>query len=217
MWYTIPLAAVVRVTLGTGGENEGILGYLWERDDGEVGCCRACVGELPHHQLRGDVSAGQGQETRRLLLKEALNIQVTPAEEHFNQVPRLLMWRQVGRVFSHFLCFRTDYTCSFQLKCWQKGFFDLELFSENCLFCLCRSQLRSKQFKIMMLHKVWLYFCSSSISPNTCHSIAVKYKTKTHYKLKWDVGKTTDPGICSSTKSMLNDKDSSPLLRAHRP
>jgi len=109
MWYTISLAAVVRFTLETGGENEGILGYLRERDDGEVGCCRACVGELLCHQLKGDVSAGQGQETRRLLLKEALNIQVTPAEEHFNQVPRLLMWRQVGRVFSHFLCFRTDY------------------------------------------------------------------------------------------------------------
>jgi len=64
MWYTISLAAVVRFTLETGGENEGVLGYLQERDDGEVGCCRACVGELPHHQLRGDISAGQGQETR---------------------------------------------------------------------------------------------------------------------------------------------------------
>ena len=117
--YHIPCS----FTLETGGENEGILGYLRERDDGEVGCCRACVGELLCHQLKGDVSAGQGQETRRLLLKEALNIQVTPAEEHFNQVPRLLMWRQVGRVFSHFLCFRTDYNWSFQLKCWQKGYF----------------------------------------------------------------------------------------------
>jgi len=102
MWYIISLAAVVRFTLETGGENEGVLGYLRERDDGEVGCCILC------HQLRGDVSAGEGQETRRLLLKEALKVQVTPAEEHFNQVPRLLMWRQVGRVFSHFLCFCTD-------------------------------------------------------------------------------------------------------------
>ena len=68
------------------------------------------VGELLCHQLRGDVSAGQGQETRRLLLKEALNIQVTPAEEHFNQVPRLLMWRQVGRVFRTFFAFALTIT-----------------------------------------------------------------------------------------------------------
>lgn len=86
MWYTISLAAVVRFTLETGGKNEGILGY----HDGEVGCCRACVGELLRHLLRGEIGAGQGQETRRLLLKEALKVQVTPAEEHFNRVPRLL-------------------------------------------------------------------------------------------------------------------------------
>ena len=130
MWYTIPLAAVVRVTLGTGGENDGILGYLWERDDGEVGCCRACVGELPHHQLRGDVSAGQGQETRRLLLKEALNIQVTPAEEHFNQVPRLLMWRQVGRVFRTFFAFALTITKVFNWNVDKKVFLTLSCFRE---------------------------------------------------------------------------------------
>ena len=48
LWYAIIPAAAVRFTLQTGGKNKGILGYLWERDDGELGCCRASVGELYH-------------------------------------------------------------------------------------------------------------------------------------------------------------------------
>ena len=46
---------------------------------------QACVGEPPHHQLGADISAGQGQGQVELLLKEALHIQMTPAEEHFDQ------------------------------------------------------------------------------------------------------------------------------------
>lgn len=52
-------------------------------------------------------------------------------------------------------------------------------------FFLCRSQLRSKQFKVMMSYKLWLYFCSSVISPNPCHIIAHKYKTKNVGKNHW--------------------------------
>ena len=48
MWYAIIPAAAVRFTLQTGGKNKGILGYLRERDNGELGCCRASVGELYH-------------------------------------------------------------------------------------------------------------------------------------------------------------------------
>ena len=43
-----------------------------------------------YHAINWEDKSVQGQETRRLLLKEVLKVQVTPAEEHFNRVLRLL-------------------------------------------------------------------------------------------------------------------------------
>ena len=69
------------------------------------------MGELPPHQLGGDVSAGQvrGQGDQELLLKEALHIQMTHAEELFNwdrglEIPgcwTVLIRRQEGRSNRH--------------------------------------------------------------------------------------------------------------------
>ena len=51
-----------------------------EGDDRKVGCSRACVGELPPDPLESTVSRGQ-----KLLVKEALQVLMTPLEEHFNR------------------------------------------------------------------------------------------------------------------------------------
>ena len=45
----------------------------------------ACVGEPPPHPLGGDYTVldiGRGQQ---MLVKEALHIQMTPSEKHFNR------------------------------------------------------------------------------------------------------------------------------------
>ena len=47
----------------TGDKTEGTPRCLRERDDGEVGCSGACVGEPPPDPLRGDHSAGPWQRT----------------------------------------------------------------------------------------------------------------------------------------------------------
>ena len=66
-----------------GDETEGTPACLREGEDGEISCSGACVGEPPLDPLGGDhcMDHGRGQE---LLVKEALHILMTPAEECFN-------------------------------------------------------------------------------------------------------------------------------------
>jgi len=77
MWYTIsPAAAGLhwRDQTETGDQTEGTLRCLLEKNDREVSCVGAYVGEPPPHQL------GEGI----MLDLEVLHLQMTPAEERFN-------------------------------------------------------------------------------------------------------------------------------------
>ena len=92
----------------TRDKTEGAPRCLQEGNDGEVSCSGACLGESPSGRL-GETTVldhGRGQE---LLVKEALHIQMTPSEEHFNwdgglEVPGCwiaVMRRQGGRGNPH--------------------------------------------------------------------------------------------------------------------
>ena len=57
---------------------------LLEKNDREVSCDGAYVGEPPPHQLGGDIMLDRARGQGVLLLKEALNKQITPAKERCN-------------------------------------------------------------------------------------------------------------------------------------
>ena len=61
----------------TGDKTEGTPGCLREGDDGEVRCSGDCLGESPSGRLGETTVLDQGRE-QKLLVKEALHIQMTP-------------------------------------------------------------------------------------------------------------------------------------------